>query len=107
MGSKTKYDDTKKAAIAGGWEQSGLSQEDWAKRWGISSRTLRHYLRRYHPARHWDDELQTVVTRAAEALAAIVKTMNRNPAETKAAAAPEAPGEAAAATGGQKFRWDD
>ena len=60
-----------KTAIAGGWEESGLSQEDWARKHGISARTLRTYLRKYRPERRWDSHLQAAVARAVEALIAI------------------------------------
>jgi hypothetical protein len=73
MDVKRKLDVNAKTAIANGWQGSGMSQDEWARQHGISSRTLRHYLRRYRPARHWNAELEAVATHAIESLTAIVK----------------------------------
>jgi hypothetical protein len=103
MKSKKTFDVTEKTAIAGGWEGSGLSQEEWAGRHGISSRTLRKYLRRYRPARHWDAELQVVASRAIESLNAIIRQMSggtsTGPEPGGARPEPVQPG--------RKFNWDD
>ena len=82
MGTK-KYDTKQQAAIARGWASSGVSQEVWANQHGISGRTLRLYLRRHCPARHWDDEIQAVVTKANEALTAILVAMKTPTATSK------------------------
>jgi hypothetical protein len=79
MGTKKRLDVNAKTAIANGWQGSGMSQDEWARQHGISSRTLRHYLRRYRPARHWSAELEAVATRAIESLTAIVSGLKDEP----------------------------
>lgn len=98
-----KYDVEQQAAIAWGWEKSGLSQDAWAKKHGITARTLRLYLRRHCPARHWNDEIQAVVLCANQALTEILKTMGPQAAGT------QAPRPAAATAQGPngKFNWGD
>ncbi len=94
-----KYDVEQQAAIAWGWEKSGLSQEAWAKKHGITARTLRLYLRRHCPARHWNDEIHAVVLCANQALTAILKTMGTREAPKPAAAPAQGPK--------SKFNWGD
>jgi transposase-like protein len=92
-----RLDDKQKAAIAAEWAGSGLSQEAWARQHGISGRSLRQYLRRFQPARHWDTELQAVVARAMCAMNAIIEAMAAQasaapPCPAASVPAPELPG---------------
>jgi hypothetical protein len=102
MGTK-KYDVEEQIAIARDWEKSGLSQEAWATKHGITARTLRLYLRRHCPARHWNEEIQAVVLCANQALTEILKTMGPQAADTPV------PRPAAAPVPGPKgkFNWGD
>jgi len=101
MRRKKTFDVTDRAAIAGEWEGAGLSQGEWARQHGISSRTLRNYLRRYRPARHWDAELQALASRAIEALNAIINEMRGE------APRPAGQGLTEPVQHGRKFNWDD
>jgi hypothetical protein len=67
-----------KVAIARRWQSSGQKQEDFARQEGISSRTLRDYVKLV-PGPRWDRQLRSAVEHAADALAVILETLDRSP----------------------------
>lgn len=67
-----------KVAIVRRWQSSGQKQEDFCRTEQISARTLRGYLRLV-PDVSWDRQLKESVTRAIEALSAVLKAMEHQP----------------------------
>ncbi|MHB8877193.1 MAG: helix-turn-helix domain-containing protein [Myxococcaceae bacterium] len=65
-------DDNHRADVARGWAGSGMSQADYAFFHGISSRTLRSWVRRYTPApERADRQAFTIIDKAIAELTAI------------------------------------
>lgn len=70
-------EDQRKLALA--WRTSGMTQQEFCAGRGLSTRTLRNFLRRL-PNPRWDRQLRSSVVAAVAALAEILKAMDSSAA---------------------------
>ncbi len=88
------FNDETRAAIARAWTESQLTQEEYAARFGISTRTLRLWLARYASTRPPLAEARAILVDAIERLQALMATVDAQAAcqsERGAASSAEGP----------------
>lgn len=72
----TTYCDAERAAIARGWAEFGLTQDEYAEQFGIAGRTLRLWLARSASDRPPLDEARAVLVGAIERLKALLSAVD-------------------------------
>lgn len=84
-----------RARIARGWAESGLSQAEYSKKFGIAPRTLRAWVERYASRQPPDAQVRAVVVETIAKLGALLDALDRAAAcrDSAASARPVAGGE--------------
>jgi hypothetical protein len=90
------FTDETRAAIALGWEKSGLPQDEYAQQFGIAGRTLRLWLSRHASDRPPLDEARAILVAAVGRLQSLLAAVDAQSACRPAGGGSSSPGSAPA-----------